>query len=833
MSLNEEAVLDLIAKYKANITSIYKEEIYKWQAINCYQENWKIDAADFPNMLSASLAKAYNLLDSAHFFAKRTIVQLAQIEPETVRAMFKKLFEETPAVTERIEIFISSAEKLFNRSGYKPTEQHYQTFNSVSVYLFFNNPEKYYIFKPTKFQNAAKLLGWQDIPKSGKIENAQAYFEMCDAVLKIVKADSELIEMHKKQLKPDCYIEHEYHVLTENIIFFGSRQSETENTEPSFWLFQGNPNKYKIVPYINDFKEIVWAVQQHKNQIKIGDKVYVWLSGLVGGIIASGTITSNPIMEEPDLNDPYNLEDPITEPYLAVEIKIERRFSIATVTRSVLLNDERTKTMELFGFKNHTNYLVKKQEAEVIESMLDGNVSSDPIPSEKKRRYWVYGPGAGARFWDEFYSKGIMGIGWEELGDLKQYPSKASMKEKMKELYGKDTSYVNDGHATWQFANDVKPGDIVYAKLGRDKIIGRGVVESGYIYDKSRSEYNSIHKINWTHKGEWEHPGLVVVKTLTDITPYTDYYRKLEDMFSIDAEGDSPEDNQLDKYDSYTEADFLNEVYISEYKYLTLKSLLMKKKNIILQGAPGVGKTFVAERLAYSIMEKKDTSRVMLVQFHQSYSYEDFIIGYRPDEKGFSLKTGPFYDFCKNAEIDDRDYFFIIDEINRGNLSKIFGELLMLIENDKRGKEVRLIYRDEQFSVPQNIHIIGMMNTADRSLAMIDYALRRRFAFYEFEPAFESEGFKKHQASVANEKFDKLVNTVIALNLAISEDSSLGSGFRIGHSFFCTEKGQIVDDAWLTSLVEYELIPLIKEYWFDEPVKLTQWSSNLLGAING
>lgn len=258
---------------------------------------------------------------------------------------------------------------------------------------------------------------------------------------------------------------------------------------------------------------------------------------------------------------------------------------------------------------------------------------------------------------------------------------------------------------------------------------------------------------------------------------------------------------------------------------------MLRKKNIILQGAPGVGKTYAAERLAYSIMGEKDTSRVMVIQFHQSYSYEDFIMGYRPNDNGFVLAKGPFYNFCKDAEHDDREYFFIIDEINRGNLSKIFGELLMLIENDKRGKEVRLLYSDEQFSVPRNVHIIGMMNTADRSLAMIDYALRRRFAFFEFEPAFKSEGFITYQASIANRKFDSLINTVVEMNKVICEDASLGSGFRIGHSYFCT--GDVVDDAWLYDLVEYELVPLIKEFWFDESSKVEQWILKLQGAING
>ncbi len=229
-------------------------------------------------------------------------------------------------------------------------------------------------------------------------------------------------------------------------------------------------------------------------------------------------------------------------------------------------------------------------------------------------------------------------------------------------------------------------------------------------------------------------------------------------------------------------------------------------------------------------MGEKDTSRVSMVQFHQNYSYEDFIQGYRPVENGFKLESGSFYKFCKAAEIDDeRPYFFIIDEINRGNLSKIFGELMMLIECDKRGDKLKLLYKDEWFTVPKNIRIIGMMNTADRSLAMIDYALRRRFAFFDVAPAFDSDGFKQYLAEKNNNKLDKLILVIKTLNDTISSDESLGDGFRIGHSYFCTNKE--ITDRLLQSIVEYEIIPLIKEYWFDEPTKVRDWTANLRGAI--
>ena len=464
-----------------------------------------------------------------------------------------------------------------------------------------------------------------------------------------------------------------------------------------------------------------------------------------------------------------------------------------------------------------------------LKELNDNSFVKDPVNPinenpPKHKRYWMFGAGEGSRMWDEFYNKGIMGINWDELGDLTQYASKESMKEKMGDIYGQNSNYKMAGHATWQFANEINIGDVVYVKKGINKLIGRGIVKSKYIFDSSREEYRHIREVDWTHKGEWDHDGQAIVKTLTDITPYTDYYKKIESKF-VDEVIIEP----IPEYEIYTQDNFLNDVYMSKENYIKLKNLIKRKKNVILQGAPGVGKTYAAERLAYSIMGEKDTSRVMMVQFHQSYSYEDFIMGYRPDDNGFVLTKGPFYNFCKEAEPDDKDYFFIIDEINRGNLSKIFGELLMLIENDKRGKEIRLLYQDEQFSVPKNVHIIGMMNTADRSLAMIDYALRRRFAFYDFEPAFETDGFMCYQANIANKKFDKLIDTIVSLNKAISADEALGSGFRIGHSYFCTN--EIVNDEWLMAVIEYELLPLIQEYWYDEPSKVENWIYKLKEAV--
>ena len=552
-----------------------------------------------------------------------------------------------------------------------------------------------------------------------------------------------------------------------------------------------------------------------------------------------------------------------------------------------------------------------------------------------------------------------MRLGWDLIGDLSEFENREELTKALQVAYGKeDASFKNDSLALWQFAHEVREGDIIYVKKGINKIIGRGVVEGDYRYDETLSTYRHIRKVKWTHDGDWNYSiHKLVQKTLTDISKYPEFVKNLNDIV-IDGNETAPsqsttskqywwlvaspdvwkfsdidvgeiieytlvnengnkrrvyqnfldakagdvvigyastptlqvvalgeiakdtDDKHLyfrkteqllnpidystikgyeelhnmeclagggrgtlfkvteDEYqvlmeiirkenplsatqtlEAYTDSNFLNEVYMSSTDLHRLKALLKNKKNIILQGAPGVGKTFTAERLAYTLMGVKDKQRIELIQFHQNYSYEDFILGYKPNaDGGFELKYGIFYRFCKKAQnTPDKDFFFIIDEINRGNLSKIFGELLMLIENSYRGKEIRLAYTDEPFSVPENLYIIGMMNTADRSLAMIDYALRRRFSFFEMKPGFKTEGFKSYIASLSNKKLDNIIDGIQVLNESISNDDSLGSGFCIGHSYFCNQSAFSME--WLENVIEYDIEPMLKEYWFDDVQK--------------
>lgn len=282
-------------------------------------------------------------------------------------------------------------------------------------------------------------------------------------------------------------------------------------------------------------------------------------------------------------------------------------------------------------------------------------------------------------------------------------------------------------------------------------------------------------------------------------------------------------------------------VFLTEQELTQILDTLMSKKAIILQGPPGVGKTYIARKLAYALMKEIDPHRVEMVTFHQSYAYEDFVQGYRPstDQAGrFELRNGVFFKFSDQARSDpDREYVFIIDEINRGNLSQIFGELLMLIEADKRNPEsaVPLLYAslgDSRFFVPPNVYILGLMNVADRSLAMVDYALRRRFAFETLRPQYTGSLFREWllARSMPAPLVDMIVKKISALNDKIRKDPLLGENYEIGHSFFCPKGDDFskLDFEWYRRVVTKEIIPLLKEYWFDNPKEAEDASRSLL-----
>ena len=463
-------------------------------------------------------------------------------------------------------------------------------------------------------------------------------------------------------------------------------------------------------------------------------------------------------------------------------------------------------------------------------------VKLDASPSEghplgSGGRYWLMALGKESKHWDSCHAARIAFIGWDDVGDLRQYKSKDQLKER-----GLKT---NDALACWEFCHVMKPGDTIVVKKGRGLVLGHGVVKSDYRFDNARPEYKHVRDVEWLSKtdGVSIRKRPLVTKTLTDITEFSDQVAGAKLALKIEDRLPSPPPH------AYTLDDARQDLFLSADEIVRLIALLKRKKNLILQGPPGTGKTYVAQRLAWLLAGARSPDRIEAVQFHQSYGYEDFVRGYRPtDTGGFDLQDGPFLRFCLRArEAPDRPHVLIIDEINRGNLSRIFGELLMLIEADKRDPAwaVRTAYArtdEPAFHVPANLHLVGAMNTADRSLALVDYALRRRFAFSTVEPAFGSQGFSRHLAErdVPELMRGRISARLEALNRQIREHPQLGEGFQVGHSYFCRPPEDLAGNAawndWYTDVVRYEIEPLLHEYWFDDAERARSAVDDLLAA---
>ena len=430
-----------------------------------------------------------------------------------------------------------------------------------------------------------------------------------------------------------------------------------------------------------------------------------------------------------------------------------------------------------------------------------------------KKNHWVIACGINSNQWDNFKDNNLIAIGWDSLGDLSKFKSKQEIFEKLKdERSENDPDPRNDALCCYDFVNSMKVNDIVFVKKGTSKLVAYGKIIGDYKYDENLSEYRNIRSVEWINIKENDIDP-ITGKTLTNFNKYPDTVEKYLKLMA--------NDNNKD-----LEFNELKDTFFSEEFFNNIIDTLKVKKNIILQGPPGTGKTFISKKIAERITGKKEN--IFSIQFHQSYSYEEFVVGYKPNSEGnFALQKGSLIQVCERAKQNENENFVMfIDEINRANISKVFGELLSLIENDKRGPEnaVKILYseNDINFYIPSNLYFVCAMNTADRSLKMVDYALRRRFSFFEFKPEFDKPEFKNFlkDKNVNAKTIDRIVNNISKVNQQISDDNfELGDGYCIGHSYFCP-KGNLSDsfgDQWYEQIIEYEIKPLINEYYFDKP----------------
>lgn len=795
---DEFRLKEALVSYKRDFAQkLWPNEKYKWQAVKCFQLNWDVNATDFAEMLKKSLSATANLLASVNNFPARMIQKFAEIVPEEVRAMYIELFDESKDVYERINSFKLKSSILLERYG-NGAAQHYQNENSISTYLWLRYPDKYYIFKLSEVKVvASELESDYRFKKGAYADNIHNFYALYNEICAELQKDDELRNMLAAQVDSTCYADPEMRTLTIDVGFYISRYYSKRNDEPAadeWWPTDYSPaiSTDEWIALLNDAEvfipsslEIMKRMLDYGGKatctqlsVKYGETKNFYNSGSVALARRVAERTGCPVMQR-DTGDPrwwtilYVGKDAGKDEEGSYIWKLRdelesalRQVDLSEVSLYAKSDDEGTD-----GF--HCWWLTAKPKIWSFSDTPVGEVMSYSLYNENGNKRRIF-----QNFLDA--KAGDMIIGYEATPVLKIVAiARVTAEQDGEKLYFEKVEGLASpiGYQTLRECPELERMEFFQNTQGS-------------LFKLTRGEYDFIMDI------------------IRDENPV----------------------QQEAANDPYTSEDFLREVYMTSADYAKIQAVLRNKKNIILQGAPGVGKTFAAKRLAWSMMGEIDESRVEFVQFHQNYSYEDFVMGYKPVEDGFELRNGIFYRFCQRAANQpDKDFFFIIDEINRGNMSKIFGELLMLIERDYRGTKATLAYNGLPFSVTKNLYIIGMMNTADRSLAMIDYALRRRFSFFDMEPGFDSEGFRQYQASLNNETLNALVERVKDLNKEIAADKSLGKGFCIGHSYFCGQ-GTCTDE-WLDSIVNYDILPMLSEYWFDDTAKLQRWENILRGVL--
>tara|TARA_R100000935_G_scaffold10692_1_gene21365 strand:+ start:25563 stop:28250 length:2688 start_codon:yes stop_codon:yes gene_type:complete len=758
MNAEHDPFLDLIKKYKSHIRiEGLESEIYKWRLVEKFKGKPDLNSSNFETEI-----RSLNFGNLVYHNAVTAMRHMAEKKQDEYRNLLKILFDEELELSYRVSEFEVESQKLFNSLFPADNLSHHHDERTQSAFLTFKFPDKYTFYKNSYYK---KLCDFLKIKTKSKGEKYVHY-------LKIVNDFSQ------------DYIAHDKELLT----------------------------------------------QVHKN----------------------------------------------------------------------LPND---------AYEDNKNLLLAQ---DIIYTVLEKDIKMD-------KNYWIYSPGENAQFWDEFYQNGIMGLGWDYLGDLSNYNSKEEIISKMQEVEETEGSKKNDASACDDFISKVKIGDIVIAKKGRSTLIGYGKVVSDYYYDNNRRTFQKLRKVEWKKKGEWNAGHKLVLKTLTDISNYP---------------------SELPEFKHYYER--LLAIMDDKIKVSTKNK--EAPLNTILYGPPGTGKTYKTKEIAVEIANPEfnldlnlsdsdkrskiveeydrlfETGQIVFTTFHQSFSYEDFIEGIKPippkpdGEIGYEVMDGIFKKFCLKASegkksfnfdeayekyVEDviesgtieletpvqkrkfnvrinsnetsvafpqtekatemgvtkemlRDYIIngvvrdwkpyttsigsylvsnygievetidnsrknhvmVIDEINRGNVSAILGELITLLEPDKRKNEpeeiiVELPYSKDHFSVPSNIYIIGTMNTADRSVEALDTALRRRFSFTEIMPVpelLEEIQFKKFNLCEVLSTIDERIEAL------------LDRDHTIGHSYFI--KINSGDTLELTQAFENKVIPLLQEYFYHDYEKI-------------
>lgn len=800
-----------IALYKADFARIKEEETYKWEAIKCFQDRFDIEAKDFPAMLALALEKDGNLLSRMNFFAKRMIIALAEQDPEYTRTMFRQLFDETQPVLDRIKQFEEDAELLYS-NGLDRSKSTYQDVKASSIYLFFKYPEKYFIYLSMKFERAALQVGYDNVPKHGSMERVQAYFDMANQIWEYVKTDAELMTLSKSRITPDCYEDPSGHVLAEDIIYFLNRQYKDSHPDVEEDADEYYPTMEEYNPGLS--ADQLEGLFSDENIVRRGSLDTLYYLHKLGG---EGTCKQ---IANTYGNSPWHYNSNA----IAVAKKVIEQTGCPVYTNSA--NEEKYWPVLFVGKGVSGNegvfsWKLRESVQEAIKRMDDKGMFNDVTEYvEYPKNMILYGPpGTGKTYHSVIYAVAIVeGRTFEEVCgenyvDVKQRYDTYTEEGRIAfttfhQSYGYEEfiegirpvidSQDSEGTSTMQY--DIEAGvfksfcekALAHASSGDKDVFGFNSNPSVWKVSLDGTGDNPIReecmdnghiRIGWDEYGQ-------------EITDETDFSNKggksvLNAFINKMRKGDIV----LSCYSAST-IDAIG-VVAGEYEWHPEYDRLKRVRKV----------NWLAKGLQYDIVQANNGANMTLSTVYQLHlSVADvlrILDEVQTDRKGI------------NNSNPDR-YVFIIDEINRGNISKVFGELITLIEDAKRiGEKEELLlmlpYSKQRFGVPSNVYIIGTMNTADRSIALMDTALRRRFKFIEMQPDLDVLSDLDDVEGVDVPEMLRTMNERI--EILVDREHT------IGHSYFFALRDKPTIEG-LKEVFLNQIIPLLQEYFYDDYTKI-------------
>jgi hypothetical protein len=911
LEYSADSINSLIEKYKTYIQNTkMQDEVYKWKLLEQFKGRPNTNARDF-----AAEYKAIKYGNLMYQLSAGVGNHICRENPEAFRQLFVYLFDETKTLEERLIYFNKESLKLYRSIGGE--KGHHQDERAISAYLTVHNPEKYTFYKSGFYIEFCKLIGISPASKNNKYAH---YLELVNQFIeRYIVPDTELIEKVKSYI-PEYYDGTNHLLLAQDILYCMLNKTEEE---VNYWIFQGNQKIYNVSQALQDNAIKSWSVKSHKESIKIGDKIILWVSGKYAGVYALAEVSSDVFESKDDESEmKYYVDSRSNEISSRVSIEITHNLSTNPIFKNQIEGIEALK--DLKAGSQGTNFKSTKIEYETFLKLAESKRS--------KTKYWKFAPGENAYRWKDFLLRNTMQLSYSELSE--EVIKNAKSKEELKNGLNLDASSKKLQNLN-NFLFETNIGDIVLANRGRSTIIGVGIVSSNYNCVEDEEDYNHCRNVNWIATDEWNYipnslenyPVLFAMDTFSEtpngewiLREYLKTFPKYKQQFAnyIQLNNVMPQATNIILYGppgtgkTYT----LKTDYFP--KYTTKESNLTKEQHVenvireltwwqviaivlLKQGKTKVGSILnhpwilqkaklsnsntirptlwgqlqshtvpmcefvnvkakqqpfvfnktedsyweiVGEELKehtpeiYDLVDSlenfkpdssKEIKRYVFTTFHQSFNYEDFIEGIKPiisenEENGevsYHIEDGIFKALCIRAESDPGNrYAIFIDEINRGNVSNIFGELITLIEQDKRkGAEhamsATLPYSKKAFSVPSNVDIYGTMNTADRSVEALDTALRRRFSFTEMLPQPElikTEGpLKSSQGAINGIDLSVLLTTI---NKRI--EKLLDKDHQIGHSYFL----KVDTLKSLKSAFHTSIIPLLQEYFFGDYGKI-------------